>query len=151
MRLTRSPCCITYGKPGARSTSRELPAIGTYNERAIAMFQNDQQRARVCRAILMSARLDSWGAGNKRGELWTDDGPTTLAISLLERDGGGMSTGERIMFMAAWSLWNGDGTCTLHDVAFRIDGNNLRCLSTLLLAINEGSQAIDDWLLDRGL
>jgi hypothetical protein len=116
------------------------------------MFENEKQRARVCRAILISARLDGWKEyGKPGGELWTDEGPTELAIDLLDRDGGPLSTGERIMFLIAWSLWNGDGKLRFDDVAYRIDGNNLRCIGTLLLAINEGGAAIEDWLLDRGL
>jgi hypothetical protein len=106
------------------------------------MFRNDKQRAAVCRAVCNHAGLN----------LWTDNGPTERAKALLTQNGGPMSTGERIMFLAAWALWNGHGSVLFADVIERLDGPNLECLGSLLVALAQGVDALDAWLnaLPRG-
>ena len=108
------------------------------------MFRSDAQLARVCRAICGRARL---------GRLWTPAAPTDEAMALLESDGGPLSSGERIVVLIAWSLWNGHGQVTVADVLHRLDGRTLVMLGKLLLAVASGGSAIDaclaeteDWL-----
>jgi hypothetical protein len=54
------------------------------------MFANECQQARVCEALCRAVRL--------RG-MWTDEGPSEVAVSLLKRNGGPLSAGERIMLL----------------------------------------------------
>jgi hypothetical protein len=104
------------------------------------MFRDDRQRAAVCRTVCAQAGLT----------FWTEDGPTERAKQLLKDDGGPMSTGERIMFLAAFALWNGHGKVLFADVADRLDGPNLECLGTLLVALSQGAEAVDAWLDRHG-
>ena len=101
------------------------------------MFRSEAQQARVCRALCERARLDG---------MWTEAGPTQAAIALLDVNGGPLSSGERIVLLAAWAVWNSDDGCRFADVLYRLDGPNLRALGTLMLAVADGGQAIDEWI-----
>jgi hypothetical protein len=68
------------------------------------VFRDDEQLSRACRALLASVR---------HAELWTRSGPTPEAMALLERDGGPLSSGERIVLLAAFAFWNGSGRLEL--------------------------------------
>ena len=103
------------------------------------MFRSDAQLARVCRAFCGRARL---------GRLWTEDGPTDEAMAVLENDGGALSSGERIVVLIAWSLWNGQGRVTVADVLHRLDSTSLVMLGKLLLAVAAGGSTIDAWLAE---
>lgn len=96
--------------------------------------------ARVCRALCADVGL---------GGLWTDDGPTDRAMELRDAGGGPLSTGERIMVLAAWDVWNSDGNVRLSDVVHRLDDHRLATIASLLLAVMGGSNAIDAWLAER--
>lgn len=100
------------------------------------VFRDDRQRAAVCRAVCAQAGL----------KLWAKDGPTERAKELLAQDGGPMSTGERVMFLAAFALWNGHGKVLFADVCDRLDRPNLECLGSLLVALGRGVDAVDAWL-----
>ena len=101
------------------------------------MFRSDAQLAWVCRSLCDVVGL----AG-----MWTPAGPTEEAIALLGSDGGPLSSGERIVLLSAWSVWNGDGKVTLGDIVHRLDGKNLRAIGTLLVAVASGAHTIDEWL-----
>ena len=103
------------------------------------MFSSDEQLARVCRAVCSRARL---------AELWTSDGPTVQATDLLERDGGPLSSGERMVLLVAWSIWNGSGQVTVGDVLRQLDGVSLTMLGKLMLAAGQGGGAIDAWIVE---
>jgi hypothetical protein len=103
------------------------------------VFSSDEQLARVCRAFCSRARLS---------ELWTSEGPTAQAMSLLERDGGPLSSGERMVLLVAWSIWNGSGHLSLSDVLHQLDGISLAMLGKLLLAAAQGGGAIDAWIIE---
>ncbi len=62
------------------------------------MFRDDKQLSRACQAICACCCLNS---------LWTEFGPTEQAKKLLRANGGPMSSGERVMFLCAWAIWNG--------------------------------------------
>jgi hypothetical protein len=102
------------------------------------MFASERQRARVCQALCRSVRLKG---------MWTDQGPSALAVNLLNRDGGPLSTGERIMFLAAWNVWSGEGSVNLGDVIHRLDNKNLRALGSLMIAVVRQPNGVDQWLL----
>lgn len=100
-------------------------------------FRSDAQLARVCAALCRNVGL---------GHLWTSDGPTPQAVFLLQVDGGPLSSGERIVFLAAWAFWNNARNVTLADVALRLDAKNTAAIASLMLAAAHGSAAIDNWL-----
>jgi len=60
------------------------------------MFRDDEQSARACRALMATARLEG---------LWTNEGPTLRAAELLDSGGGPLSSGERIVLLAAFAFW----------------------------------------------
>ena len=101
------------------------------------MFRSEAQRARACRALCRRAR---------RPEMWTDAGPTEVAIEIMEANGGPLSSGERIVILAAWAFWNGCGGVSFADVIERLDGPNLRAIAGLMQALSSGGAAIDQWL-----
>jgi hypothetical protein len=104
------------------------------------MFRDDRQLALVCRILLKTARLE---------RLWTSDGPTPEAAELLDADGGPLSSGERVVMLAAWAFWNGSGGVTLADVLERLDAAPAEALCFLVLASKYGADAIDDWLAEH--
>jgi hypothetical protein len=85
--------------------------------------------------------------------MWTAEGPTELAIEMLERGGGPLSSGERIMLLAAWAFWNGAEQAKLADVVHRLDDKNLHAISTLMLALAHGAEYVDAWIeeMERGI
>jgi hypothetical protein len=106
------------------------------------VFRSDAQLARVCRALCADVGL---------AHLWTDDGPSDEAIGLRDAGGGPLSSGERIMVLAAWDVWNSHGSTNLGDVVHRLDGRRLATIGTLLVAVAGGMHAIDAWLAKRNL
>jgi hypothetical protein len=104
------------------------------------MFRDDRQLSRVCRTLLATVRL----AG-----LWTDRGPTPAAQALLEANGGPLSSGERVIFLAAWAFWNGSGGVTLAEVLERLDAGPAEALCFLVLASKYGADAVDDWIVEN--
>jgi hypothetical protein len=78
--------------------------------------------------------------------MWTPNGPTEEAISLFEAGGGPLSSGERIILLAAWAFWNSAEKAVLADVIYRLDDKNLRAVATLMLAVADGGGAIDEWI-----
>ena len=103
------------------------------------LFRNDQQRAAVCQALCEKAGLQS---------LWTPAGPSERATQLLRQYGGTLSTGEHLMFLTAWAVWNGDGEVLLADLIERLDSSNLETLGTLLVAFAQ--DGIDEWVQEQG-
>ena len=104
------------------------------------MFYDDKQLARACRALLATVRL---------GHLWDEHGPTEEAAALLEADGGPLSTGERVMFLAAWAFWNRSGGLMLAEVLDRLDLELVEDLCFLVMASKYGADAVDDWLAEH--
>lgn len=104
-------------------------------------WRTEQQRGDVARTLLRSLH---------REDLWTEDGPTAKAVELLEADGGPMSSGERVMLLAAFDVWNGQGHARLDEVMYSLDPERLRLVASLLLALAEGGAAIDRWLEFQG-
>lgn len=103
------------------------------------MFRSDEQLARACRALCAQVGL---------GGLWTPEGPTARAIELMEADGGPLSSGERIVVMTSWAVWNSHESARVADVIHRLDNKNLAAIGSLLVAVAGGMHAVDRWVLD---
>jgi hypothetical protein len=101
------------------------------------MFRNDEQACAAIRALLGTLKLDY---------LWTAAGPTDEASDLLAQNGGPLSSGERVLLLSAWALWNGRGNLCLSDVIDYLDRERTRALCGLMLAIQQGAAAVDRWL-----
>jgi hypothetical protein len=89
------------------------------------MPRADKQLARACCALLATVHLE---------RLWTEDGPTPEASELLEADGGPLSSGERIVLLAAWTFWNGSGGRRLADILEQFDADPMEALCFLVMA-----------------
>lgn len=105
------------------------------------VFRDDRQLASVCQALCGLVRLPT---------LWTATGPTDRAEELLKQGGGTLSHGEKVMLFIAWALWNGQGGLTFGEAIKTLDGGNLKAVGELLVALGEGSSAIDGWLEEYG-
>jgi hypothetical protein len=103
------------------------------------MFRNDEQSARACRALMATARLEG---------LWTNEGPTLRAAELLDAEGGPLSSGERIVLLAAFAFWNGRGGLRLADVIEFLDPRPSEAIGSLVVAVKQGPAAIDDWIAE---
>lgn len=101
------------------------------------MFRNDRQMCEALQALLESVSLD---------HLWTLDGPTRAALKYRDANGGPLSSGERILLLAAFDLWNGTGNLKFGEVPGPLDPRRARKLLSLLSAITCGSDAVDQWL-----
>lgn len=101
------------------------------------MFRNNKQQCQALRMLLQSVRLDY---------LWTDDGPVSEAFRLRDANGGPLSSGERLMLLAVFDLWNGSGNLRFSEVPGPLDARRAQRLLSLILAINIGSEAVDQWL-----
>jgi len=99
------------------------------------IFRNDLQLAQVCKALL--------GRVRKSG-LWENSGPTEEACELLAQNGGYLSSGERVMLLAAFALWNGAGKLPLGDVVATLDGEHLAALGRLFCCATY--EDIEAWL-----
>ncbi len=98
------------------------------------MFRDDHHLARCCRALCARMRLAS---------AWTLDGPSRVAFDV--RDGRSpLSSGERTIVRAAWSIWNGDGGRTLAELGI-LDVAHTAAIFELVLAATTSTTAIDAW------
>lgn len=105
-----------------------------------SMFRDDGQLARACHALLAMVGL---------GRLWTANGPTAEASELLEANGGPLSSGERVMLLAAWAFWNGSGGLALAEILQRLDSEPTEALCFLVMSSKYGADAVDDWLAEN--
>jgi hypothetical protein len=81
--------------------------------------------------------------------LWTQDGPTPRAVALMEQDGGPLSSGERVLLLAAFALWNGRGSLHLADVIEKLDARPTEALCSLIIAAKCGADDVDAWLAEH--
>lgn len=101
------------------------------------MFRNSRQSCEAIQALLESVNLD---------HLWTVDGPTQAAMGYRDANGGPLSSGERVLLLAAFDLWNGTGGLKFGEVPGPLDPRRARKLLSLLSAMTTGSDAVDRWL-----
>jgi len=104
------------------------------------MFRDDEQSARACRALMATARLEG---------LWTNEGPTLRAAELLDAGGGPLSSGERIVLLAAFAFWNGRGGLRLADVIESLDPRPSEAICSLVIAVKRGAAGVDDWIAEH--
>jgi hypothetical protein len=78
--------------------------------------------------------------------MWTESGPSEAAIAIMEANGGPLSSGERVVILAAWAFWNGHDGVSFADVVERLDSPNLRAIGGLMTALSSGGAAVDAWL-----
>src|SRR5262249_47546276 len=80
------------------------------------------------------------------GDLWTEQGPTDRAVAQLEQDGGPMSSGERVLLVCAWALWNGRGGVPLDGGINTPDRPLSEAGCTPLVACGRGDAAGEAWI-----
>ena len=101
------------------------------------MFRNSRQKSEVLQTLLESVSLD---------HLWTPNGPTDAALRYRDANGGPLSSGERIMLLATFDLWNGTGGLKFAEMPGPLDPRRAQKLLSLLSAMTYGSDAVDRWL-----
>lgn len=74
--------------------------------------------------------------------------PRKHAVELLEAGGGPLSSGERIVLLTAFSVWNGAGDAKIGNTVHRLDNKNLAAIGSLMVAVAGGMHAVDRWILD---
>ena len=105
------------------------------------MFRDDEQTGRACRALLAMVRLE---------KLWANHRPTPAALELLAGDGGTLSSSERIVLLAAFAFWNGEGSLRLAEIVMHLDVEPSEAICALVVAVKQGSDAVDEWLEEYG-
>lgn len=61
-----------------------------------------------------------------------------------------LSSGERVMALAAMAVWNEAGGLKLSEALHSLDGENLELLGSLLVAMADGSSlAVERWLVEH--
>lgn len=96
------------------------------------MWASEKQQCAVIRTLLASVHLE---------RLWTATGPTKEAITLLEAKGGYLSSGERLVLLVAFDVWNGHGNAEVGDLLATLDERRLRAVTDALLARDAGEEA----------
>lgn len=99
------------------------------------MFSSQKQQ---CRAIILL--LQSLGLGH----IWTDEGPSKLAIDWIE-NGSPLSSGEAILVRAAFDFWNGEGKVTIHEI-MKLDGRRTELICTLMASVNQSGDMVEAWI-----
>ncbi len=105
------------------------------------MFRDDNQASRAIATLLFSLPA--------LRTFWTATGPTPAALELLEHDGGPLSSGERVLLLAAFALWNGDRKLALADVVEHLDGEPVETMCSLIVAMKRGAAAVDEWITEH--
>ncbi|WP_375764826.1 hypothetical protein NR798_24220 [Archangium gephyra] len=104
----------------------------------------DAQLVAVCRVVCARTKK------SVPGELWTERGPTELALQL--RESNPWSSGERALFQVAWAVWNSEAsTLTLGELLNALYGEHLVFVGSLLVAMGQGSEAVSRWLKAQGV
>jgi hypothetical protein len=78
--------------------------------------------------------------------MWMASGPTPQALAFVRAGGGSLAGDERILLLAAFALWNGQGGIPLVEVVEQLDRRPAERLCSLVVAIKRGAKAIDEWI-----
>lgn len=100
-------------------------------------WESDEQRGEVARALLGLLTRDT-------SDLWTENGPTDLAVQYLHAGGGPLSSGEALMLRLAFDVWNGEGKATLGELLSTFHESRLRLIGTLISDYATGE--VESWL-----
>lgn len=90
------------------------------------MWRNERQQCAVIQKLLAPHPAI---AG-----LWTSTGPTKLACTLLEQNGGPLSSGEILLLRVAFDIWNGHGKAEVGELLATLDEGNLRAVCDAIRA-----------------
>jgi hypothetical protein len=101
------------------------------------MWNTETERAQAILLLLRAGQL---------GHLWTTNGPTDGAVELLEGGRRALSRSQAVLLRVAFDLWNGCGKAHFADVVELLDGQMLRNVLTLCLAVSAGGSAIPSWM-----
>lgn len=101
------------------------------------MWRSEKARNSAIRSMLASTPAVS--------RLWSETGPTDAAVELLERGGGYLSSGERVVLRAAFDLWNGQGNCKVGELLDTLDAVRLRAVANAILARDERDVPTIEW------
>jgi hypothetical protein len=104
-------------------------------------FRDETHACSAIRALLGSVGLEG---------LWTLSGPTREADLLRNEKGAALPTPQRILLLAAFDLWNGQGGVAFVEVAQGLPSRPARTLLTLTAAASLSPTAVDRWLSDCG-
>lgn len=107
------------------------------------MFRNDRQIARVNQVLLSSVGREGLD------DLWTEEGPSDVAIHYFENDGGTLSGGERRMLLFTFALWHGESKNLSAAELLALDGEQLDLIGTLFRALALDADAVDDWIAEQ--
>jgi hypothetical protein len=102
------------------------------------MFKSEAQQCKAIELLLSSVGL-------QYQYLWTARGPTEQACKLLERSP--LSLGDQLLLRGAFDLWNGAGKVLLcDDLLGALDPARSLMLLLLVMAVNSGGSAVDEWI-----
>lgn len=110
-------------------------------------FENEEQRQKACHTLMLVAG---------RSDLWPQTGPTEAAQELRDQGGGSISPGERVMLLAAFTLWDGDDRVGLSELT-RLSPKNLFAVGSLLAALavdrmqlpSAPRSQVEEWIRDE--
>lgn len=100
-------------------------------------FATDAQMNEALHVLLARVRLQ---------RLWTSQGPTDEACDLLQARGGPLSSGERVMLLAAFDIYNGFGALPFERLVNTLGAEHLRAVCGLVVARAEGGPAVEAWI-----
>jgi len=90
-----------------------------------------------------------------RTDLWSPIGPTDDGVALRDLDDGVLSSGERVMLLVTFTLWDGDETIQFKELA-RLSPDNLFAVGSLVASCAaDAMQAghvkpyVDEWIAEE--
>jgi hypothetical protein len=104
------------------------------------MFRNQKQANEAIGVLLGLIDQDA---------LWSADGPTSKFWEYYEQDGGPLSSGERVIVLAAGAMWSSTNIRLALATAYhRLDSVLAEALFSLLLAASRpnDSEAVEAWI-----
>ena len=107
------------------------------------MFQTEAQTHAAIRTLLDTIP--------GLGRYWTATGPTDEAARVVEQGGGALSSGEALLVRVGFALWNGHGRADFGRMLATLSPEVLTALGSLLVAMAQGSEAIDGWIARRSV
>ncbi len=104
-----------------------------------ALFRDDTQRARVCKALTDAIR---------KPDIWDADGLTESGQTLWETKGyKAWSHGEQIVWGIVWAVWRGDDAvpASFSEIIYTLDEGLLRMVGKLVIALTD-ERMLDAWI-----
>jgi len=132
-------CCAAERAPAPAPPICRSPVEITLrlSQAGETLFRDNRQRAAALRKLLVLRKIEA---------LWSSTGPTGRAYMLLDEDDGSLSTDERRLLLLCFDLWRSQGGALSREASSVLDGEIVEALSSLLLALEAGRAAVDDWI-----